>query len=242
MLPTTYLLTTQYLLLQYPRTFPVQFRLASGTDDDRTGHVSAHTTIDDGIHLFAVLLVDIMRVGIVLGHFVFCFDGSGEDGPSEAAHEGIDDVVIDDADADGFLTVLEDFRRFVVTVQDESKGARQVMFHDAKDVVVDGLGIFGHLANVLADEAEHSFGGIKAADTRYALHGAFVGDVTPDAVNGVGRVNDDAALFQNIDHLLDEPALWVVGVDRYEHGLNGLVMIKVGVPKGNAFRLFLGSR
>jgi len=80
------------------------------------------------------------------------------------------DVVFGHAYAYGALAVLEELRDLVVGVEHESKGARQMLFHQTECGVVDLLGKLRYLADVFANEGQAGFDGVQAtqfADTVY---------------------------------------------------------------------------
>jgi len=102
------------------------------------------------------------------------------------------------------------------------------MFHHPKDIIANCLGVIRYLADVLANEAEHGLGGIKAPYPGHALNGILVSDITTNAVNGIRWINDYSSIFQNINHLLDKTALRVVGVNGNKHTRFVLILMVVG--------------
>jgi hypothetical protein len=64
-----------------------------------------------------------------------------------------------------------------------------------------------------------------------SLDGFFVEDVAADAVNGVGRINDDTAFCQNIHRSLYESALGIEGIYFNQH-----LFVTVSFYKLKAFK------
>ena len=175
-------------------------------------HVVAVAAVDDDVHHAIVLLVDELGVGGVLNHFVVVFHGSGEDRVAQLAHNLADNVVVGYAYADGFLVALQQFGHIVVGLQDESERAGQPFFHRFEDVVGDGFGVVGEVAQAGTDEGHGVFLLLVAQYLRDSFYTPGFENIAADTIDGVGRIDDDATLLQAFHHLVNRPLariLWI---------------------------------
>lgn len=93
-------------------------------------------------------------------------------------------------------------------------------------MIVDLSGIFGYLADVLTDKRKHGFLGVETSDTADTFYRFLIIDITPQSINGVGRIDDNTTLFQAAYHLFYFPARRVIGIDSQQHRIVGLFVVK----------------
>ena len=73
------------------------------------------------------------------------------------------------------------------------------------------------MTEIAADKRQLRFLRIDVLDTAYTLNGFLLVDITTQAVNGIGRINDHAPGFQAFGYLLDQPGLGVFRMYADEH-------------------------
>ena len=138
---------------------------------------------------------------------------------AELAHDLADDVVVRDAHADGLFVALQEFRDAVVGLKDKGVGTREHPFHRLEHTVVKGFGVVRQVAQVMADKRQVILFLLLADDGDDALDALLFENVTPDSVDRVGRVNDDAAVLQTLHHGIHSLRVWVLGVNLQQHNL-----------------------
>ena len=170
--------------------------VTAGAIHHRGRRVVAVSAIDDDVHLAVVFLMDELRVGGVFDYLVIVFHGSGEDRVAQLAHNLADDVVVGHANADGLLVALQQFGHVVVGLQDESERAGQHFFHRFEDVVGDGFGVVGEVAQVGTDEGHGVFLLLVAQYLRDPFHAFGFENIAANTIDGVRRIDDDATIFK----------------------------------------------
>ncbi len=95
--------------------------------------------------------------------------------------------------------------------QHEGIGTGQKAPQDAEGEVRD-LGVFGKMREIGTDDREGLLR-VSPFDRDDALHAALHRGRTPQAIDGIRRVDDDSALFKHSDRLGNSARLRVFGMD-----------------------------
>ena len=76
------------------------------------------------------------------------------------------------------------------------------------------------MAKVITNEREISLFGFNVPDPANRLNSFVIGNITPQPINSIRRVNDQAAFTQHLHYLFDSFWIRVFGVDFYKHWSN----------------------
>ena len=77
--------------------------------------------------------------------------------------------------------------------------------------------VITEMAQVAANERQLCFLRIHLFDLADPFHCLVLPDIAAQSVNGIGWINDHTSVFQAFGHLADQPGLWILGMDMYEH-------------------------
>src|SRR5688572_15671328 len=103
------------------------------------------------------------------------------------------------------LGILESLRCFFRGLQDKGVRPRSERPQGSVLLIVHAR-VLGDLGQVAADQREMMML-VRLTDSRDALHGGFVADMTTKRVTRIGRIHDDAAFTQYRHRLLDQASL-----------------------------------
>ena len=132
---------------------------------------------------------------------------------AQLAHNLTHDIVVGHTDTHGLLVALKQFGHIVVGVQDKGEGAGQHLLHYLEDMVGNGAGVVGKIAQVVTDESHRTLLLPVAEQGSDALDGLGLEDIAPDAIDGVGRIDDDASVLKALHDLINGALVWILGID-----------------------------
>ena len=131
--------------------------------------------------------------------------GSRHDRSIQQSGYFADNGIVWHADAH-LLAVAEYFGQSRSTVQNESERSGQVAFHQFESIVVY-FGIFADGSQVVADDGQVVLLRVDAFEAANAFDGAFFQSVATDGVFRVGGIDEQTAVVQQVDNVLQ-----VVGI------------------------------
>lgn len=188
--------------------------LAAGAVDDGGGGVVAEAAVDEEVDAGGEELVDEFGVGEILGVLVLVehADGSADEGGAQFLNDGACDVVVGDANADGFVGIEVVAWDVVVGVEDEGVGTGEAGTEELEGVLVERAKVFGGLAEGVEEEGVVGVLEGVVLELGYGLDRLFELHAADEGVEGVGGDDGDGALVEGVDDLADVAWVWVVVV------------------------------
>ena len=184
--------------------------------DDAGGFETAVAPIDHGVDDVIQALLDLLRISereVVSGSSsVELMSGSASVDENGARHR-----MVGHADADRPPSgVLQPLGRFAGRLQNEGIGTGSERLERPVLLIADAR-VSGDLRQVAAHEREMMML-VGLADSGDALHRGLVADMAAERITGVGRIDDDAALTNDVHSLPDQARLGISGVNFAENG------------------------
>lgn len=136
---------------------------------------------------------------------------------TQGFQEGLAYIIIRYPQPDGGFVALQDLRYLFTRRQDEREGSGQITFEQPVKGGVDPPGIITKLTQVAADKGELGLMRIHLLNTADPFDGFMIHDITTQSVNGIGGINDNAAILQAFGHLLYQTGLRIFWMDLDQH-------------------------
>lgn len=186
--------------------------LSIGAVDDGAQLRVALAAIDDEIYAVAILLVDQFGLSHILDIFVFAHLETGREQrcAQRFAYLANNAVVRDTYTY--LLAILEYLGKAVSCGENKGEGARQMVAHEAEGIIVDAH-IFAHAPDIVCYYREQVVFGVESLDFAHALNGPFLQGMAAKGIGGVGGVDDDSAIIQDVDYAVDIAARVVLCVE-----------------------------
>ncbi|EGF56840.1 conserved domain protein [Bacteroides fluxus YIT 12057] len=125
-----------------------------------------------------------------------------------------------------FFPVAENFGQAGGAVQYEGEGSGQIAFHQFERAVID-LGIFADTAQIITDDGKVVLLRIDVLQPADAFDGAFLQSVAADGIHGIGGIDDDSSVIQDIDYPLQVGGIVIFFIKFQKHGRAGFDVIVV---------------
>lgn len=125
--------------------------------------------------------------------------------------------IIRHAQAHSRFLCLQNFRHLLAGFQYKSKRSWQVAFERAVQWRSNAFGIIRKVAQVAANERKLGFLWIHLFDAAYFFNCFVLKNVASNAINGIGWVDDNAAVQQAFAHLFYKPRLRIFRMYVDEH-------------------------
>lgn len=136
---------------------------------------------------------------------------------TQGFQERLANMIIRHPEPDRGFVALQDLRNLLTGRQDERKGSGQVTFQQPVQGGIDPTGIVTELTQVAANKGELGLMRIHLFNGTDPFNGFMIHDITTQSVNGIGWINDDAAILQAFGHLLYETGLRIFWMDLDQH-------------------------
>ena len=123
-----------------------QFKIIVGAVDDGAGGVAAEAAVNHEVHEGAVFFEDEVGVGHVFIQRILIFaDGGADDGVAQLLYQLKDDLIVGDADADGFTLLAAHAGGFRGCFKDEGERTGQGLFQHLVGGGGDAVGVVGNV-------------------------------------------------------------------------------------------------
>ena len=100
----------------------------------------------------------------------------------------------------------------IISFQDKRKRSRQRFLHEFKGCIAHS-GVIGNMAEIVTDKRKIVFLRFDTLDTGHLLDRAGIMNITPQAVHGIGGVDDHAAVAQAFGYFTDAAGIGIFGIN-----------------------------
>ena len=174
--------------------------VVGGAIDHGRGFRSTVTAIDYQVNGTFIFLLDQLRVGRIFDDLILVVNRHGKNRVTQLTDQCSDDIVIRHTDAHLFLCLI-DLRQLAACGKDKGKRPRQVLLHQLKGRVTD-LGVLAEVREVIANDRKVTLLGIDPFKATDPLDRTHIERVAANGIDRVGRIDDKAALPQDLDGLV----------------------------------------
>ena len=177
---------------------------------------SSDTTVNHQIDDISPFFIDQFWIGSIFYVFILVIrQGSSHDGCIKQTGYFLNDRIVGHTDTH-FFPVPEDLGQTCRPVQDESERPRQITFHQFEGRIIH-LGIFTDAAQVVTDDGEVVLFRINVFQAADAFDGTFFQSVTADGIHGVGRIDQESPVVQQVDNALQIGRIVVLVIKLQKH-------------------------